>query len=286
MFLKPPCVFLLVFCLWGSSHGQGRNPADTNKARKDSVPPRPVLAPPTPPHLIREADIMWSKRIWRVLDLRERINLKLYYPENPIGYHLSLFELIKEALISGELHAYTFNPVDLDDCFRLRLTKSEIMEQLSSIDTVIDENGNTTTVRVETGSTSIRSYMMKEDWYFEKQRSSLETRILAMCPRVATINKNTGKEDENAAPTSLFWIYYPAFAPEFASMPVFNEKNNAEERTFYSIFSKRQFSSYIVQESNVYDRSMNAYVKGLDALLEGEKIHAKIAAIEHDMWQY
>jgi len=251
-----------------------------------------------PPPPIREADAMWQERIWRVIDLRERINLKLYYPEqasidsgsvlNPsVGKpKISLFQVIKNALLKGEMTAYMFNPVDLDDCFKLRLTKTEVDQQLSSIDTIQDENGNMVPVKNEVTPSSIRSYALKEDWIFEKQRSVLDVRILAICPRALTINKNTGKEDENAGPTSLFWVYYPAFAPLFAKIPVFNEKNNAEKRSLYSIFIKRQFSSYIIQQSNVYNRSIAAYMKALDALLEGEKIHDKIAGIEHDMWQY
>jgi gliding motility associated protien GldN len=269
-------ILLLLLFVWGFSYGQTY----------------------TEPHPIREADVMWQKRIWRVIDLREKMNLKLYYPlqakvdsssvltPSVARPRISLFQVIKNALASGDMAAYEFNPVDLDDCFRVRLTKTEVEQTLSSIDTIQDENGNMVPVRNEVEPSSITGYTLKEDWIFEKQRSMLETRILAMCPRAITINKNTGKEDENAAPTSLFWIYYPAFGPLFSKIPIFNDKNNAAPRSLYSIFSKRQFSSYIIQESNVYDRAMSAYVKGLDALLEGEKVHDKIAALEHDMWQY
>ena len=32
---------------------------------------------------IREADIMWEKRIWRVIDTREKMNQAFVYPDAP-----------------------------------------------------------------------------------------------------------------------------------------------------------------------------------------------------------
>jgi gliding motility associated protien GldN len=238
------------------------------------------------PAEMRMADIMWQTRIWRVIDTREKINQQLYYPLAANGNRISLFEVLKDALSQGEITAYDFNPVDMDDCDKLRLTKTEIQEKLSSIDTIQDENGNMVPVKNETDPSKIRGYTIKEDWHFEKQRSVLDPRILFISPRIQTINKNTGKEDENAAPTSLFWIYFPDIRPLLAKTQVFNAKNDAEWRTFDDIFWKRQFSSYIVQQSNVFDRQISAYLKGLDALLEGEKMHNSIAEIESNMWSY
>jgi len=238
------------------------------------------------PAEMRMADIMWQTRIWRIIDTREKINQQLYYPLQANGNRISLFELLKDALEQGEISAYEFNPVDLDDCDKIRLTKTEVEAQISSIDTITDENGNQTTVKNEKDPSKIRGYEIKEDWHFEKQRSVLDPRILFICPRVITINSNTGKEDENAGPTSLFWIYFPDIRPLLAKTQVFNGRNDAEWRTFDDIFWKRQFSSYIVQQSNVFNRTIGAYMKGLDALLEGEKIHNGIAEIESNMWSY
>ena len=47
---------------------------------KEHHPAKRVI-PYTP---LREADVMWLKRIWRVLDLREKINHPLYYPVEKI----------------------------------------------------------------------------------------------------------------------------------------------------------------------------------------------------------
>ena len=57
-------------------------------------------------------------------------------------------------------------------------------------------------------------------------------------------------------------------------------------RTFEEIFQKRYFSSYIIKETNVFDRSINDYAQGLDALLESERIKDELFTIEHDLWHY
>ena len=56
--------------------------------------------------------------------------------------------------------------------------------------------------------------------------------------------------------------------------------------TFDDIFHKRFFNSYIVKESNKYDRKINAYKTGVDALLEAEAIQNEIFNLEHDLWEY
>ncbi len=49
---------------------------------------------------------------------------------------------------------------------------------------------------------------------------------------------------------------------------------------------KRMFDSYIIKESNVYDRNIAEYKKGLNALLEAEKIKENIFFVEHDLWHF
>ena len=46
------------------------------------------------------------------------------------------------------------------------------------------------------------------------------------------------------------------------------------------------FNSYIYKESNVYDRKISDYAKGMDALLESERIKNDIFLYEHDLWEY
>lgn len=248
----------------------------------ENTPSRRVI----PYTSLRQADVMWKKRIWRIIDLREKINLPLYYPLTPNQNRKSVFEVIRNALKSGEITAYSFNAADLDDCFKLPMTKTEIENMLSRTDTLTDENGNPKVVHSDVGSDQIRQYMLKEDWFFDKQRSVIDVRILGMAPMRVVLNANTGAEDPSIPPSQMCWIYYPQVRPLFAVTEVFNVENDAERRTLEDIIWKRQFSSFIFQESNVYNRPITTYMTGLDTQLESEKIKKKMFDLEHDMWQY
>jgi hypothetical protein len=46
------------------------------------------------------------------------------------------------------------------------------------------------------------------------------------------------------------------------------------------------FQSYIVKETNLYDREIDSYKAGVDALLESERIKEKIFNFEHDLWSF
>ena len=94
------------------------------------------------------------------------------------------------------------------------------------------------------------------------------------------------QDGESIGFTPLFWLYYPECRYVFANADVFNLFNDAQRRTYEDLFQKRYFSSYIVKESNVYDRSIISYARTLDALAESERIKEKIRNFEHDMWSW
>jgi hypothetical protein len=52
------------------------------------------------------------------------------------------------------------------------------------------------------------------------------------------------------------------------------------------LFETRHFSAYVTKEENVYDRKIQEYAQGIDALLEGERIKKEIFEYEHDLWNY
>ena len=248
---------------------------------KEHYPTRKVV----PYTHLREADVMWATRIWRKLDLREKINHPLYYPTERIKDRRSLTQVIVEAVQEGSLTAYDV----MDDEFTLTLTKAEIEKKLMRIDTEYIENPDPpydlqmTIIEEPFQPKTVKQYRLKEDWFFDKQRSVLDVRIIGICPVQDNIDPMTG---EVRGSTPMFWIYFPEARNIFASAEVFNRYNDAERRTLEDIFWKRMFGSYVYKEKNVYDRQIQDYKNGIDQLLEAERIKQEIFYLEHDLWEY
>ncbi|MCX7954553.1 MAG: gliding motility protein GldN [Bacteroidales bacterium] len=259
---------------------------------KEHVPARK----PVPYHHLREADVMWGKKIWRMLDLREKINLPLYFPTKPMDDRYSLTDLLLYGIENEGLVAYS----DIDDEFTTPTTIAQINTKLGArIDTTQVEDPETgqlvqKIVTHERKVEQVTRYLMKEYWFFDKQRSMLEVRIIGLCPlrvyeREATQGEQEKEEGEEKdyEVKQVMWVYFPAARPLFANHEVFNPYNDSERRTFDDIFFKRRFSSFIFKETNVYNnREIWSYKQGLDAMLEAERIKEFIFKFEHDLWEY
>jgi gliding motility associated protien GldN len=237
---------------------------------------------------IREADVMWARRVWRTIDMREKMNHPLYFPTEEINDRKSLFDVIRQGLlVDGSITAYSAGPLLDDDEFKKPLLASELKEMFTSMDTSMTEDLTTGDLvqvvqEINLSSEEIKMYAIKEDWIFDKQRSTMDIRILGIAP----LREKKGEDGEIRGYAPLFWLYFPECRYVFANWEAFNRENDAERRSFEDIFWKRQFSSYITKWSNVYDRKVNAYKTGLDALLEGEEIKQQLFEFEHDLWNF
>lgn len=230
---------------------------------------------------LREGDVTWQKRVWRELDMREKQNQQLYYPIELVTSRISYLQVLFKYILSNQIIAFA------DEEFLQPLEPSVIRAKIVKVDTVENisylEDGTEVPTRVGTMDSTwmfieFRKIRLKEDWFFDKQKSVLEVRILGM----GIYTYDEAKE----APKDQFWVYFPACRPFFAKHEVYNAKNDSERRTFEDIFWKRQFASVVTKETNVYDRAIMEYSKGIDALLESDRIKNDIFKWEHDLWHF
>jgi gliding motility associated protien GldN len=134
-------------------------------------------------------------------------------------------------------------------------------------------------------SKDIIQYRIKEDWFFDKERSQLDVRILAIAPVVYDTKEENGQKVITGL-KELFWLYFPHCRFIFNNYLVYNERNDAQWMSFDDLFWKRRFNAVIYKESSVFDRKIETYRTGLDALMESQKIKESIRTIEHDVWQF
>lgn len=275
---------------------------------------------------VREADVIWSNRVWRAIDMREKINHPIYFPfdeydpNNNWVRHAtrwSLWTVIKTHVFNGDLTVYSpYNPMDFnikdgdsfkypmlpppgknyynDSIFRDQLfyylgtlgPESDIALVNEYGEDSLDAAGNYVYPPRDTSwvmSKDIVQYRIKEDWIFDKERSVMDVRILGLCPVVYDEDPNTGSI---SGMKETFWLYFPQCRFVFNNYFVYNTHNDAQWFSFDDLFWKRQFNSTIYKESNVYDRKIESYKAGSDALYESQRITENMRLIEHDVWDF
>jgi gliding motility associated protien GldN len=243
---------------------------------------------PMPLASVREADIFWSKKLWRVIDLREKMNIPLYYPTRDMADRMNLISLLLKGIETGQITPYDARN---DDDFKIPMSYAQVKEifgaQASTQKKLNFDTGEeeTITVQGDIRANEIKQFMLKEEWYFDKQTSTLNVRIIGICPIREFVRE--GDTSGQVERQKVFWVYYPEARPLLATNLVLNPYNDARQHSFDDVFIKRMFSSYIVKESNIYNnRDISAYLQGKEAMLESKRIEDKIFNFEQDLWEY
>lgn len=286
---------LLIFLAVVISFNGAINAQDTKKEVYDKI--HIPYKKPIPYPYTREADVMWSKVVWRMIDLREKMNLPLYYPLKPIGERMSLIHLIFYGIDNEGMVVYDPDVDGGIDEFKVPMNKDQIDKKMGAVERTIqvqDTLGNMQSKKVtdERQYDQVKKILVKEKWFFDRNYSTLQVRILGLCPIRVYPKEIKGVEttdEANAEMTQMkvCWVYYPEARNLFSTHPVYNRFNDAQQVSFDDILMQRRFDSYIYAESNVFDnRLVSEYTTGIETLIEGERIKESITNIEQDLWEY
>lgn len=237
----------------------------------------------TPYANLREADVIFAKRVWREIDLREKMNQYMGSPKQ------RLIDVFMTAIDAGELTAYDPTASKDDpggDAFSKPLTAAQARSRMSDSSVVdkFDKDGNKVGSEIRAGEfnpDSVIKFRIKEDWIFDKQRSIFEPRIIGIAP---LIKPKAAGLDLDYQPA--FWIYFPEARQVLSTKEAVSRNNDATGLSFDDVFVKRIFTSYIVKQSNDKDERIRDYAQGIDKLYESEKVKKALLEYEFNLWKY
>jgi gliding motility associated protien GldN len=243
---------------------------------------------PLPYDHIRWDDALFAEKVWRELDLREKMNAVFRYDAQDDNGSQLFIDMLLKAVRAGEITAFA------DDRFTTPQSLDEVNQQTAggydTADRVDIADPSKIVARVVTiktfDSKSVVKLRIKEEWVFDREASRMVCRILGLAPILTRYHEN-GQERGS---TVMFWVYYPDLRATLAKYEVYNPKNMGQSRmTWEELFESRMFSSYVLKSTmdNPSNRNIRQYIKDpILALLEGDNIKEKIFNYEQDLWSY
>ncbi|MDH3697452.1 MAG: gliding motility protein GldN [Flavobacteriaceae bacterium] len=246
---------------------------------------------------VDDRDILWSKTIWEVVDLDERVNFPLYYPTDTIDISAdrrSLYDVFMKNIQNGKL-----TDVYVDSYFTEKRKFEDLEATLQKVDTtdlgyeqinageqISEEFIN----RRSLTAADIEEYRIKGIWYFDKRQGELKYRLLGIAPVAPDVNFiDDDSMDPADAKVELFWVWYPSARQILHDAKVYNQRNSAQPISFDMLLNARRFNGVIYKEENVHgDRTIQDYItdNALFQLLEADRIKEAIRDREQDMWAY
>ena len=246
---------------------------------------------PAPLPGVREADVTWSKTVWRLIDMREKMNQPFYFPTVEIQGRYNLINLLLKGIKDNAFPAFD-PPANDENEFAVPISYDQVKAQFGAATKTIQrrnfDTGQMEDVKVqqEMNTEEVKQLIVKEIWYFDKQKSTLQVRILGICP-IRLYYRDEDVNQEVTLRKKLFWVFYPEIRTLLAKNESLNARNGARNFSFDDLFLIRQFDGYIIKEENVYNnRAVLDYAADEYASKESERIKNAIFDYEQDLWEY
>jgi gliding motility associated protien GldN len=248
---------------------------------------------------LREDDALYKQRVWRDIDINEKMNQPFIYGGEDDNGSAKFIDILLSA-IQKDPNVVAYSAID-GDRFTTPMKKSELKEQLVGPcytervpDKIKDPFGDKNIFKdslicPDFNSTKITRFRLKEDWVFDKESSRMFVRIIGIAPIQVDSSAATGFVTQDRP---LFWVYYPKLRSYLAKVEAYNGKNFGARPTWEEIFEGRMFSSFIVKST--IDNPNDVYLKsipglkenGILRLWEGENIKKQIFDYEQNLWSY
>lgn len=187
----------------------------------------------------------WRRVVYRQLSIDSLANAPIFRPVRPSGRLQSLFSLLFKRFNEGSITVYEYEDLGYENLTPERQLRFE--DFLDRFGIVYDKDPSQTGNRafkilpVDIPTQSIRSYYVKEEYYYDVKTSDVSSQIVAICP---VMDDEISMEGSVRIP--LFWVKYSDLQPYLSQQPVMlSTKNNATTATMDDFFSLNLYRGQI-----------------------------------------
>lgn len=261
----------------------------------------------------RQDDIIWSRYVYRIIDMRYKQNFQLYFPnryDDP--NYRSLFKVIVDAIVDG-MPIYQKAMDQVKPIFDEPMDKASIPSMFLADDPTADYSDDPTHYDISSSDAMMvhydsisdklsfhfypyesfvknqLKYLILECVFFDRHTSRMHSKIMAIAPMQS--DKIVTRDNSNVIgslhESMLFWIAFDDLRPYLAKQYVIPSMNETKRVTFDEFFAKRLYTSYIIGEGNIYNRLIPEYAFTVDDVKkEQTRIATEILNFEQDLWEY
>ena len=259
----------------------------------------------------RTDDVVWSRVVYRIIDMRFKQNYQLYTPvsaEDPV--YSSLLRTMLRAIEKG-MPVYEKSSIvgDIRPYFNLSPMPKEMIPTVLNTDRTgelgdgniatseymllnYDSISDKMTFNGYSYNSFVRNqlkFMIQEIIFFDKHYSRMYSKLLAIAPmNVDNANIYDGMSVMEALYGQiLFWVPFDAFRPHMAQQYVTPRGSNSARVTFDDFFIQKKYSSYLVGVDNIYSRMIPEIGTTYEEIQKEQKrIETELLNVEQDLWEY
>jgi len=261
----------------------------------------------------RKDDVVWARLTYRIIDLRYKQNFQLYFPEkHDDPKYKSLFRIILQAVQEGmpiyDVKVLKTDPFTPEFTEKTLLKPRDLAMQNKMCFVAKGADGGEPELDDEESYImyfdSIQNkmifnparyinfvhnqykYLIQEVIFFDKHTSRLHRQLIAIAPLQPDFASSTDPM-MFLRESIRFWILYKDLRPYLASNYMIPFQNEVKRVTFDDFFQKRLYTSYLVGETNIYNRMILDYAKDeKSAKKEQARIETEMLNFEQDLWDY
>ena len=259
-------------------------------------------------------DVIWSRYVYRIIDMRYKQNYQLYFPtKSDDADYRNLFKVITDAVVDG-LPIYEKNMETIKPDFKQDpIARKSIPTMFMADDPMADYSDDPTHFDImESDAMLIHydsiadelsfhfypfekmvrnqlKYLIQEVVFFDKHTSRLHTKIMGIAPLQSDLIMTRDSSDIMASlrESIMFWIPFDKLRPYIAMQYAIPNRNEVKRVTYDEFFQKRLFTAYIVGEGNMYNRWIPDYARSEEEVKkEQARIATELLNFEQDLWEY